>query len=118
MTKTRCDYDPATLTCRVCGHLARSLPTYRECKLPPPQEIRVSESSIFNDDLNIDKAIKLTKGLGDMTADALSAVGITKERVTYWIGRDCGCDARQEWLNQVGKIFGIGKQEVADVPRS
>lgn len=40
-------------------------------------------------------------GLGDLIESALSAVGITEERVTKLIGKDCGCKARKEWLNRV-----------------
>lgn len=47
-------------------------------------------------------------GLGDMVASGLSAVGITKERVSKIIGRDCGCSKRQQSLNELGKKFGIG----------
>jgi hypothetical protein len=49
-------------------------------------------------------------GLGDMVADGLAAVGITKERVSALVGRDCGCQQRQELLNQVGYRLGIGTQ--------
>ena len=48
------------------------------------------------------------KGLGDMVADGLAAVGITKERVSKAIGRPCGCVKRQEKLNDIGRRFGIG----------
>jgi hypothetical protein len=48
------------------------------------------------------------RGLGDMTADALAAVGITKERVSRALGRPCKCPERQAWLNRVGRILGIG----------
>ena len=47
-------------------------------------------------------------GLGDMVATGLSAVGITKERVSKILGRDCGCPKRQEALNKFGRIIGIG----------
>jgi hypothetical protein len=47
-------------------------------------------------------------GLGDRVAAGLSAVGITKERVSALVGRDCGCEERQELLNQVGYRLGIG----------
>lgn len=47
-------------------------------------------------------------GLGDMVASGLSAVGITKERVSQIVGRDCGCRKRQQALNELGKKFGIG----------
>lgn len=47
-------------------------------------------------------------GLGDMVASALSAVGITKERVSKAIGKPCGCAKRQRALNELGRKFGIG----------
>jgi hypothetical protein len=33
---------------------------------------------------------------------ALTVVGITKERVERWLGRPCGCTARKEKLNALG----------------
>jgi hypothetical protein len=47
-------------------------------------------------------------GLGDMVAAGLSAVGITKERVSALVGGDCGCKQRQEALNRIGHRLGIG----------
>ena len=48
-------------------------------------------------------------GLGDMVASGLSAVGITKERVSKLVGGDCGCNKRQRKLNELGhKYLGIG----------
>lgn len=47
-------------------------------------------------------------GLGDMVAAGLSAVGITQERVSAIVGRDCGCKKRQEALNRFGRRLGIG----------
>jgi hypothetical protein len=47
-------------------------------------------------------------GLGDMVAAGLSAVGITKDRVSALVGGDCGCRARQAALNAVGaKYLGL-----------
>ena len=40
-------------------------------------------------------------GLGDLIESALSTVGITPDRVTKLIGRDCGCKKRKEWLNRI-----------------
>lgn len=48
------------------------------------------------------------RGLGDMVAAGLSAVGITKERVSSALGKPCGCEKRQAWLNEAGKRIGIG----------
>ena len=47
-------------------------------------------------------------GLGDMVAAGLSAIGITKERVSKAVGGDCGCKKRQETLNALGRKIGIG----------
>lgn len=48
-------------------------------------------------------------GLGDRVADGLSAIGVTKERVSKLVGKDCGCKKRQQWLNQFGQRYlGIG----------
>lgn len=49
-----------------------------------------------------------TPGLGDMVAAGLSAVGITKERVSKVLGRPCNCGKRQEALNALGRRLGIG----------
>lgn len=40
--------------------------------------------------------------LGDQVESALSMVGITKERVSSWIGAPCKCPARQAKLNRLG----------------
>ena len=37
----------------------------------------------------------------------LSLVGITKKRVASVLGQDCGCDQRQEQLNEVGQMLGL-----------
>lgn len=47
-------------------------------------------------------------GLGDMVAAGLSAIGITKERVSKAVGGDCGCQKRQQKLNELGRKIGIG----------
>lgn len=52
------------------------------------------------------------RGLGDMVADGLSAVGITKERVqavASAVGvKDCGCGGRQRKMNELGhKYLGL-----------
>lgn len=54
----------------------------------------------------------LREGLGDRIAGFLSAVGITKARaqaVARAVGLEhCGCEQRQELLNEVGYRLGIG----------
>lgn len=50
-------------------------------------------------------------GLGDMVADGLAAIGITKERVqsaAAAVGiKDCGCAGRQKALNRLGQAVGL-----------
>lgn len=49
------------------------------------------------------------RGLGDIVAAGLSAVGITPERVSAALGvEDCGCKKRQAKLNELGRRLGIG----------
>lgn len=48
------------------------------------------------------------RGLGDIVKAGLSAIGITEERVSKAIGKPCGCGARAEKLNEIGRKFGIG----------
>jgi hypothetical protein len=43
-----------------------------------------------------------------MMKGALSAIGITEERVSKAIGRPCGCGKRAEALNKLGHKLGIG----------
>jgi hypothetical protein len=55
--------------------------------------------------------------LGDILESALSKVGITKERVSKWIGQDCGCSERKEKLNRLhawAKRVLSGKTEDAE----
>ena len=47
-------------------------------------------------------------GLGDMVAAGLAAVGITPERVSAVIGKDCGCSKRKQAWNEFGRRIGIG----------
>ena len=42
------------------------------------------------------------RGLGDVVEQALTSVGVTKERVTRWMGKDCNCKERQQRLNELG----------------
>jgi hypothetical protein len=46
-------------------------------------------------------------GLGDMVADGLAAVGITKQLVQSVTGRPCHCPERQAALNRLGQMVGL-----------
>ena len=41
--------------------------------------------------------------IGDHIADGLAAVGITKARVSRWMGHPCKCKERQRRLNELGQ---------------
>jgi len=76
-----CDIDAATCRCRVCGAAVSSPHVRRNCR----------------------------PGLGDRVHDALGSVGITPDRVAAALGvDDCGCEQRQQWLNEAGYAIGIG----------
>jgi len=48
------------------------------------------------------------RGLGDLVAAGLAAIGITPERVSAVTGRPCKCKQRQQALNELGRSIGIG----------
>jgi hypothetical protein len=76
-----CDIDPASLRCRVCGAAVSAPHVRRNCGTPPAMP---------------------AAGLGDYVAAALSAIGVTKERVEAVVGGPCGCDGRQAAMNAAG----------------
>lgn len=84
MTWFACDFDNDDTTCRRCGFVARVRNARKSCTAPP------------------------SPGLGDMVAAGLSAIGITKERMSKLAGGDCGCAKRQKALNDLGRKIGIG----------
>ena len=92
---TPCDFAqrPGGWGCTVCGRVVRSTAT------KPPTAV-----------------CRGPRGLGDLLADGLAAVGITKERaqaVASAVGiADCGCRGRQATLNAIGREWlGIGRIE-------
>jgi hypothetical protein len=50
----------------------------------------------------------IRRGLGDLVAAGLAAVGITPERVSAVTGKPCKCKQRQQALNEIGRSIGIG----------
>lgn len=87
VTLRQLDCDGVHCTCRACGKLLT---------LPRPG-----------------RAAHLCRGrgLGDMVAAGLAAVGVTKERVQAVASAvgisDCGCAQRQAALNRVGEALGL-----------
>ena len=75
-----CDIDPESMLCRRCGCRVTHAGVRRNCGTPPP-------------------------GLGDYVANALSAIGITTERVEAVVGGPCGCPERQAAMNAAGAAW-------------
>ncbi len=67
-------------------------------------ELGESYRQAWDQQLRSGKALAETRriGLGDRVESALSAVGITKDRVERWLGKKCGCAERKKKLNQLG----------------
>ena len=52
------------------------------------------------------------RGLGDATEQVLKSLGITEDRwkeakERFGLAPSCNCRKRKEWLNKVGKYFGL-----------
>lgn len=79
--------------CKIAG-----IPTWsRNCSSAKPSD-------------SVDRRPAPSSGLGDYVASALDAVGITKQRFEAVVGGPCGCQERQESLNEWGaKHLGIGR---------
>ena len=43
------------------------------------------------------------KYLGDRVESALKIVGVTKERITEWLGFDCNCEENRDRLNMLDR---------------
>lgn len=60
---------------------------------------------------NVVAVCRSLSGLGDMVANGLAAVGITKDRVQAVASafgiEDCGCQQRQAALNKLGEQLGL-----------
>lgn len=92
-----CSFDSGTLRCGRCGFLAESLPHYRHCQTIEEQA-RAHFASLARERIRIPPP-----KIGSMIGAGLSAVGITDERVTRWLGKDCGCPHRRNKLNALAE---------------
>lgn len=63
----------------------------------------MKQSRLTNKHLTVHTSIYAGKGLGDIVADFTHATGMDKIATAYtdMTGKDCGCSARQETLNQI-----------------
>lgn len=82
--------------------LVRAIAEHLGCEVPQP---------LTKDELAVHPGKQMPaprRGLGDMLAAGLRAVGITPERVSAITGKPCGCKQRQAALNALGRRLGIG----------
>lgn len=98
--------------CVACGFIRRNA-SHRSICVPPQRhhkvQVIVPPPSMADIPSVTEIAESSAPGLGDYVANALSAIGITKERVSAAVGGDCGCAARQQAMNEWGrKNLGIG----------
>lgn len=58
-----------------------------------------------------------SKGLGDDIKRITSATGLDKlaKRIAQLLDEDCGCDERQEWLNEKTKNWSRYKKKNKDI---
>jgi hypothetical protein len=78
MTWMACDFDNDAKTCPRCGFVAKARDARKGC------------------------TAAASRGFGDVVASGLSTIGITKERVSRWLGFDCKCSQRQAKWNELG----------------
>lgn len=84
-----CDFSGPDRACPTCGYVAKSLPTFRECRPVPEKPWQPIQ-------------------VGDIVERWLIAIGVTRERVEKWTRTEgkpggCGCDARKRRLNELGE---------------
>lgn len=110
----RCECPTCGMRVEMPTHL-RFLPHLCMTAEPPPEPwrpVKVGDASENDRETRVSRPLHQEDtpqmGLGDMVAAGLSAIGITKERVSAAVGGDCGCAKRQQQLNALGRRIGIG----------
>lgn len=84
------------MRCSRCGYQANRKPTFRVCRTIPEIAKRIVEEQSA-------KRIRIPPvPLGLAVKKTLAAVGITPERVSKAIGRDCGCQEKASALDRFG----------------
>lgn len=92
-----CVFDAATMRCPTCGYIAKSLPTFRRCRtIRQLAEVAVTKRAK-------QRITVPPLKIGSAVSKALSAVGVTPQRVSKAIGvKECGCAARAAKLDAFG----------------
>lgn len=103
-----CKFDDDTLRCARCGYQAKKMPTFRVCKTVVEMAREAVESKTT-------RRIRVPPiRLGEMATQVLSSVGITKERVSKVLGRDCGCGQRAASLDYLGAAVSKAVENAAN----
>jgi hypothetical protein len=93
-------------SCATCGKDATDLAEHFPDRIHRPCTKSAGHEKGIADAIHSLGETPQSLGLGDMTAAALSAVGLTKERYNALkreVGPCQGCADRQEWLNKMGR---------------
>lgn len=90
--------------CDYVHRRASRRPPVRLCGTPPPPIARKPRTQRPRK-MSAPKpgAVHTTLELGDLITKGLTAVGITDERVSAFLGKPCGCPKRREKLNQLSR---------------
>jgi hypothetical protein len=108
MDSSLCQFNADTLRCERCGFRAKRLPTYRVCRTIH----QVAEK------LLVDHATKRIHvpplPIGTAVAFVFSKVGITKERVSRAMGKDCGCAQRAKLMDHAGAAISQAVENIAN----
>jgi len=91
MTEPQCCYDPVTLTCPACGHVALRLPTYRTCRPVPVPPLPPGPP-----------------GAGHFLKKLLGYIGIRPSA-------DCGCTATASRMDRLGPDWCEAPEGMAEI---
>ena len=97
-----CDFSNPERQCQRCGFIAECESHFREC-------LTLAETAAAFVEYQRTHRISIPfANLGDTVAAALGAFGVTSERLSAILGRDCGCDGRRQALNAASAAVSAG----------
>ena len=103
-----CSFSSETRRCDRCGYIAQELPFFRMCLTLEEEARKIVEDHAFAR-INVPPI-----PLGDAAAAVLKSIGLTKERLKQAIGKDCGCEGRQNAMNRIGSRLSRGVSDAAN----
>jgi hypothetical protein len=103
-----CAFDADSRRCLRCGYIAQEWPYYRVCRTLE-EEARAMVEHHATHRISVPPV-----PLGDAAAAVLRSIGITKERMRAAMGKECGCQKRQNRLNEIGRSISSGVELAAN----